>query len=71
MWFHGLSALMPRGLITFGLCSQVVAGTNTALQFLVQANCVLDDDTLTVDQLVLDAIVFTPLPTGGNSAPQV
>ena len=50
----------------------MVAGTNTALQFQVTFDCLVDNSNdLVRDQLVLDAIVYTPLPTGGNDAPQV
>ena len=49
----------------------MVAGTNTALQFQVTFGCLADNSNDIVrDQLVLDAIVYTPLPYS-NDTPQV
>ena len=51
---------------------QVVAGTNYGIRFVAQYSCIANDDTLGQDNLVLNAIVYVPLPINGQDAePQV
>lgn len=64
------------GNVEFGVlqaCSQVVAGTNYGIRYLAQYTCLIDDESaLAEDSLVLNTVVYVPLPTNGVEAePQV